>query len=118
MDSHFSDVPAIAPIFSHVQCSHIVVTKERQTMSARFETTIQPWGNSLGLRITRPTSVLAHLDKGTPVTVEIVDGEMLVKPVLPKLKSPDFPFTESALVARLSPEKAHADILPAAGCNP
>lgn len=83
-------------------------------MSACFETTIQPWGNSLGLRITRPISVLAHLDKGTPVTIEVIDGGVLVKPVLPKLKSPDFPFTESALVAGLSPEKAHADTLPAA----
>ncbi len=81
-------------------------------MSACFETTIQPWGNSLGLRITRPISVLAHLDKGTPVTVEIVDGGLLVKPALPSFKKVDFPFTESALVAGLSPEKAHADALP------
>lgn len=83
-------------------------------MTTRFETTIQPWGNSLGLRITRPLSRLAHLDKGTPVTVEIVDGGLLVKPALPAFKSLDFPFTESELIEGLSPDRAHAEALPTA----
>jgi antitoxin component of MazEF toxin-antitoxin module len=33
-----------------------------------FETVIQPWGNSLGLRITRALSDAAHLERGTVVT--------------------------------------------------
>jgi antitoxin MazE len=82
-------------------------------MTTCFQTTIQPWGNSLGLRITRPLSALARLNKGTLVTVEVVDGGLLVKPASPTSGKVDFPFTESELVAGLSPAKAHADALPA-----
>lgn len=77
-----------------------------------FETTIQPWGNSLGLRITRSLSVLAHLDRGTAVTVEVVEGGLLVKPKSAVSKSLVFPYTEAALVEGLTPAKAHADELP------
>lgn len=80
--------------------------------NTRFETTIQPWGNSLGLRITRTLSVLAHLDKGTTVTIELVEGGLLVKPKSAAPKPLVFPYTEAALVDGLTPAKAHADELP------
>ncbi|TAN52678.1 MAG: hypothetical protein EPN21_03315 [Methylococcaceae bacterium] len=77
-----------------------------------FETTIQPWGNSLGLRITRALSTSAHLDRGTVVTVEVVEEGLLVKPKLAVPRPRVFPFTEAALVEGLTPAKAHADELP------
>lgn len=81
--------------------------------NTHFETTIQPWGNSLGLRITRALSVMAHLDRGTTVTVEVVEGGLLVKPKPTAAKPLVFPFTEQALIEGLTPAKAHADELPA-----
>jgi antitoxin MazE len=76
------------------------------------DTTIQPWGNSLGLRITQPLSELAHLERGTVVTVEVVDGGLLVKPKSVACKAWVLPFSEAELVAGLTPASAHADELP------
>lgn len=78
-----------------------------------FETVIQPWGNSLGLRITRALSEAARFKRGTVVTVAVVDGGLLVKPK-PRLEKPwPFPYSEAELVRGLDPAKAHADELPA-----
>ena len=82
-------------------------------VSIQFETVIQPWGNSLGLRITRALSEAAHLERGTVVTVAVVDGGLLVKPKPTLSKSWVFPYSEAELVLGLDPAKAHADELPA-----
>lgn len=74
-------------------------------------TTIQPWGNSLGLRITRLVAKLGGLEKGSLVIIEPVEGGLLVKPVHAKrIRSR---FTEADLVRGLDPFRAHADELPA-----
>jgi hypothetical protein len=44
-----------------------------------FEATIQPWGNSLGLRITRPMCDLARLGRGDKVLVEVDENGMTVR---------------------------------------
>ena len=77
-----------------------------------LDTTIQPWGNSLGLRITRTLSKLARLERGTVVTVEVVDGGLLVKPKPVERKAWALPFSEAELVTGLTPARAHADELP------
>lgn len=83
--------------------------------NASFEATIQPWGNSLGLRITRALSEVAHLHRGTSVTVAVVDGGLLVKPnPTPRSKRIVFPYSEADLVKGMTPAKAHADELPQA----
>jgi antitoxin MazE len=76
-----------------------------------LDTTIQPWGNSLGLRITRSLSELAHLKRGTVVTVEVIEGGLLVKPK-PSERRIKWPFSEAELVKGLTPAGAHADELP------
>lgn len=78
-----------------------------------FETVIQPWGNSLGLRITRVLSEAAHLERGTVVTVAVVDGGLLIKPKPNPGKPWAFPYSEVELVQGLDAAKAHADELPA-----
>ena len=80
---------------------------------AKFEGTIQPWGNSLGLRITRPMADLAHLTKGSKVEIEITEEGMIVKPTTKRRISLEFPYSEAELVRSLTPSKAHADELPA-----
>lgn len=78
-----------------------------------LETVIQPWGNSLGLRITRVLSEAAHLERGTVVTVAVVDGGLLIKPKPKPGKPWAFPYSEAELVRGLDAAKAHADELPA-----
>lgn len=82
------------------------------TEPAKFITTIQPWGNSLGLRITRPLGDMAHLKKGARVTIEVLNEGLLVKAAVPSKKRFKLPYTEAELVRGLTPLKAHADELP------
>jgi len=81
-----------------------------KSKKAEFETTIQPWGNSLGLRITQPMSKLAHLGRGDTVIVEITETGLSVRPKL--IKQVKLPFTEEELLMGLSAHTAHADELP------
>lgn len=81
--------------------------------SAKFTTTVQSWGNSLGLRITRPLGSMAHIKKGSRVTIEVLKEGLLVKADAPaKKKRFKLPYTEAELVRGLTPLKAHADELP------
>ncbi len=78
-----------------------------------FEAVIQPWGNNMGLRITPAISKAAHLERGTVVTVTVVEGGLLVTPKRTVGKPFAFPYSEAELVQGLDPVKAHADELPA-----
>jgi antitoxin MazE len=79
--------------------------------SARFETTIQPWGNSLELRLTKAMSDLAQLGKGARVTVEVTNYGLVVKKKVTK-KTVRLPYSETDLLKGMTPHKAHADELP------
>jgi len=79
--------------------------------SAKFEGSIQPWGNSLGLRITKAIGDLAHLGKGTKVVVEVTEAGLVVRPKKPG-KYRALPYTEREMVAGLTAHTAHADELP------
>ncbi len=43
------------------------------------EQVVQEWGNGLGVRITAPIAKAAHLARGTPVHVEVVEGGFFVR---------------------------------------
>ena len=73
-----------------------------------FEGTVQQWGNSLGLRITRAVSKLARIRKGTRVRIELTENGLLVRPELDEART----FSEKELLAGLTPHAAHADELP------
>lgn len=45
----------------------------------KVEQTVQQWGNGLGVRITAPIAKAAHFAQGLPVTVEVVEGGVLVR---------------------------------------
>mgnify|MGYP001351538151 CR=1 FL=1 len=74
----------------------------------RFETCVQTWGNSMGLRITRAVAELAGLEKGTPVTIERTPEGLLIR----KRAQPPKVWTEAELLSGLTPYTAHADELP------
>jgi len=44
-----------------------------------IDQTIQEWGNGLGMRITAPLAKAAHVARGTPITVEVVEGGFFVR---------------------------------------
>jgi len=77
---------------------------------ARFEATIQPWGNSLGLRITKSISDLAQIGKGAKVTVEVTNNGLVIKKKIVK-KTFRIPYSEAELLKGMTPGKAHADEL-------
>ena len=78
---------------------------------ARFEGTVQPWGNSLGLRITRAMSDMAHIGRGDKVSIEITEDGMVITRNK-EVKRISLPYTEADLIAGMTPHKAHADELP------
>lgn len=45
-------------------------------------TKVQKWGNSLALRIPRAFALDAQLENDTIVEVSLVDGQIVIKPVL------------------------------------
>jgi antitoxin MazE len=73
-----------------------------------FEGTVQQWGNSLALRITRAVSELAQLPKGAKVRMQVTEHGLLIRPLAEKPES----FAEDELLAGLTPHTAHADELP------
>lgn len=81
------------------------------SVKARFEGTVQPWGNSLGIRITRAMSEMAHIGRGDNVSIEITENGMVIsrKKAVKPIK---LPYTEADLLAGMTPYKAHADGLP------
>lgn len=74
-----------------------------------FEGTVQQWGNSLGLRITRAVCELARIRKGTRVRMEVTEDGLLVRPELDEARA----YSEKELLAGLTPYSAHADEVPA-----
>lgn len=77
----------------------------------RFEGVVQPWGNSLGLRITRPVSELANLKRGARVMIEVTEEGLLIRRQPTEPQYP-LPFSEAMLLHGLTPYTAHADELP------
>ena len=43
------------------------------------EQIVQEWGNGLGVRITAPIAKAAHVTRGTPIKVEVVEGGFFVR---------------------------------------
>ncbi len=46
----------------------------------KVEQTVQEWGNGLGVRITSPVAKAARFARGLPITVEVVEGGVLLRP--------------------------------------
>lgn len=48
-------------------------------ISVKVKQTVQEWGNGLGVRITAPVAKAARFARGLPITVEVVEGGVLVR---------------------------------------
>lgn len=49
------------------------------TAPIRTEQTVQTWGNSLAVRLTAPVARAAHLTRGVPISVEVVEGGVFLR---------------------------------------
>lgn len=49
------------------------------TTTIKAEQTVQEWGNGLAVRLTAPVARAAHLARGVPVTVEVVEGGIFLR---------------------------------------
>lgn len=93
------------------RCTSWNVVMKPENTHPEFTGKVQRWGNSLGLRITRGVSELSGLKAGTEVELEVMDGQLVVRPRQPTRKPWSFP-TEDELIAGLTRAQAHADELP------
>lgn len=48
-------------------------------ISIKAEQTVQEWGNGLAVRLTAPVARAAHLVRGMPVMVEVVEGGIFLR---------------------------------------
>ena len=76
-------------------------------MQVRAE--IKKWGNSLALRVSGIMATVPNFSAGDPVTVDVSEHGLVVKPLNRHRKS--LIYTESELLAGLTPETVHADEL-------
>ncbi len=77
----------------------------------RVETEIKKWGNSLALRVTGTMAEVPRFEPGTRVTVDIDSEGFVVRRAAGSLRSFRFPESESALLAGMTAENAHAELL-------
>ena len=77
----------------------------------KVETEIKKWANSLALRVTGVMAALPEFEVGTKVVVDVTDEGFMVKPATGSKDRFQFPYSESELLAGMTPELAHADEL-------
>jgi antitoxin MazE len=66
-----------------------------------MKTTVQKWGNSLGLRIPKAFAEEAAVREGSAVDLSIVDGGLIIRPV------PTTTYGLEELLARITKENLH-----------
>jgi antitoxin MazE len=69
-----------------------------------MQTKIQKWGNSLALRIPRSFALDARLKQDSVVEISLVDGRLVIKPVVPVAYRLD------KLMAQVKPENIHHEV--------
>jgi antitoxin MazE len=76
-----------------------------------MRTRIQKWGNSLALRIPKSFAIESHLDQDSVVELSLVNGKLVIAPVLEPAVSLD------SLLAGITEHNLHqeVDLGPAAG---
>lgn len=77
----------------------------------QVEGRVSKWGNSLALRINSTVADALHLESGSKVVIDVTGTSFSVKPVVAQKKGVRLPLSESALLAGITPELAHADEL-------
>jgi|AACY02.12.fsa_nt_gi Growth regulator len=76
-----------------------------------MEARINKWGNSAAVRL--PASVLTSmgLELNSPITIDVIEGKIIIAPVDNSRKRFELPFSEEFLLENLDAHNAHADEL-------
>jgi antitoxin MazE len=69
-----------------------------------METSVQKWGNSLGVRIPRPLADQAQIEEGSVVEIEEKDGVITIRSVAPQEYALD------ELVSGITEENRHGEV--------
>ena len=77
-----------------------------------MEARINKWGNSAAVRI--PANVLTSmgLELNSPITIDVIEGKIVIAPVDNSRKRFELPFTEEFLLESLDVRNAHTEELP------
>ncbi len=67
-------------------------------------TTIQKWGNSLGVRIPKGLAQDAKVEEGTSVDLAVEDGRLVIAPIKTNVYDLD------ELLSEITPENRHGEI--------
>ncbi len=67
-------------------------------------TKVQKWGNSLALRIPKSFAAEARLENDTVVEMSFIDGQIVVKPILPPV------WTLEGLLAGVKSDNIHHEV--------
>ena len=79
-----------------------------------MQTKIKRWGNSAAVRLPSKILAAASLEINSPITVIVKGKKIVIQPVVEQTdKRLKLPFSESMLLAGLTPETVHADELAA-----
>jgi len=76
-----------------------------------IEARINKWGNSAAVRI--PANVLTSmgLELNSPITIDVIEGKIMIAPANILTKRLELPFSEAFLLENLDAHTAHADEL-------
>jgi len=77
----------------------------------RTNSEISQWGNGLAVRLNRSVIDAANLTKGCKVQIEVDKTGVHIRPIKVKKTRLRLPFSEASLLAKITPELAHADEL-------
>ena len=68
-----------------------------------MKTTVQKWGNSLGLRIPKAFAEEASVEAGTPVDLSVSNGDLIIRPLRGVTYSKD-------LVGQITHQNVHSEV--------
>ena len=79
-----------------------------------MQTEIKRWGNSAAVRLPSKLLAAASLEVNSPITIIVKGKKIVIEPDVEQTdKRLKLPFSESMLLAGLTPETVHADELAA-----
>jgi antitoxin MazE len=68
-----------------------------------MKTVVQQWGNSLALRIPKAFAQQTRIKKGSPVSLSVQGGRMVVQPLRQRK------YTLQQLVSKITPKNRHPE---------
>jgi antitoxin MazE len=76
----------------------------------KVQSKVQKWGNGLAIRISGIMRDIPHFKDGTPIEVDVTENGLIIK-IIKKTKGLKFPYSEQELLAKITAENSHADLL-------